>query len=267
MRCTKDSSPDAPRLADASAFRFLAVKLVGFVLVGCVIALGGCTRHPRTLDSSHVVFVVHGAGGFGSTYNDLIDALDSDEDSSRTVRLFRWGAPGPLFMFNFSNQSIHDKAERELASEIQRWQAAHADGDARVDLVGHSAGCGVILGALAQLDKSQVDRVILLHPSVSPMYPLSGAVAHVRSTMHVFYSDRDTVFLKWRCSQFGTYDRVKTPAAGYMGFDLANLPGTLRERVHQHAHQGAWSSLGDDGGHFGALNRPFVNNLVVPLLR
>ena len=43
----------------------------------------------------------------------------------------------------------------------------------RIDLIGHSAGGGVILGALRRLPADvPVDRVVLLSPSVSPGYEL-----------------------------------------------------------------------------------------------
>jgi hypothetical protein len=224
------------------------------LLVGSIFfCAGGCARSSAAGDDA--VFVVHGVGGAGAS-GGLVNAL---KRPGRSVRSFEWGAPAPLFALNFSSKSVHDRAEMALSKAITNWHREHPNG--RVDLVGHSAGCGVILGALPRLD-FDVGTVILLAPSVSPGYDLHAALAKIDGRLHVFHSDRDTTFLKWRTGNFGTYDRVKTPAAGNLGFE-GNYPA---DKVIQHPYDPAWEKFGNDGGHFGPVNKGFVDAVVEPLL-
>ena len=204
---------------------------------------------------ARVVVFVPGVSGDGPWYGGLKRGL-----GGARVETHSWGAPLPLFALNFSNRGIHAMAERKLAERLNRFEG-------RVDIVAHSAGCGVALGALRRLDgPTRVGNVVLLAPSVSPGYDLAPSIASMNGTIHVFHSDRDTLFLSWRTSRFGTYDRVKTKAAGNTGFDLSNLPPHLRDRVVQHAYDPSWKSLGNDGGHDGSLARRFVERVVAPLV-
>jgi len=238
----------------------------GVVLHMVMLALvAGCTAWPERVESEDVLFIVHGAGGAGSTYNGLINALSGgDQAPPRAISLFRWGAPSFLFALNFSDRRIHEKAESALAREMVAWRAAHPEG--RIMLVGHSAGGGVVLGALARLKEVRVDRVILLHPSVSPGYDISPALDRVDGALHAFTSDRDTLFLSWRCRNFGTYDRVNTAAAGHRGFDKQTSVERSNKLV-EHPYQPTWDKLDHAGGHFGALSRDFVREVIAPLLR
>lgn len=229
--------------------------IVARTLVSAAVLLGaiGCANHPPESGPAGVAFVVPGAGGDGSDYNALRDELHR---AGFGVRTHRWGAAPALFALNFSNQSIHDIAEAELVDRI------HAvPGDTRVIVIGHSAGGGVALGAAGRLQHRSIDVLILLHPSVSPGYDLAPALAHVAEAAHHFHSQHDTTFLSWRTRNFGTYDRIKSPAAGNVGF------ASTHERLHQRAYDTRFRALGHAGGHWGPLARPFVREHVIPLTR
>src|SRR5439155_8919174 len=147
-----------------------------------------------------------------------------------------------LFFLNFSNESIHRDAEEKLAARIQDWRKENPK--SKIDLIGHSAGCGVILGALARLPADvHISHVFLLAPSVSPQYCLNDPLAHVDEKMHVYFSSKDNLFLSWRTGNFGTYDNVKTRAAGNCGFDLAWTATELRQKIQQHGYQPDWNKL------------------------
>jgi pimeloyl-ACP methyl ester carboxylesterase len=196
-------------------------------LIFCFLLLGGCagTSGPKEGD---VIFLVPGVDGDGPRYASLKDGL-RDAGVKQHIQAVEWGAPRLLFFLNFSNDSIHREAEQKLASQIESWRKDWPD--ARIDLIGHSAGCGVILGALSRLPVDlRVNHVILLAPSVSPTYSLAPALEHVEG-IDVFYSDRDNVFLSWRTGHFGTYDNVKTRAAGNCGFDLSALSEERRAKA------------------------------------
>jgi pimeloyl-ACP methyl ester carboxylesterase len=232
-------------------------RLVTLILI--VMTVGCASHRPATgaPEPDNVVFIVCGVGG-ATGYDGLVKAVSN---ANRTVRVISWGAPTPMFFMNFATKSIHDEAEQKLAQRISQWHQTHPAGT--IDLIGHSAGGGVVLGALAQLGpETKVSNAILLAPSVSPTYDLRPALSHVEKTLHVFHSDRDTTFLSWRTSNFGTYDRIKTKAAGNTGF-VGELPA---DRVVQHPYDPNWRDLGNDGGHFGTMAREFDEQVIEPLL-
>ena len=220
---------------------------------------GGCAARSDRVAPHHdeIIFLVPGVGGPTSQYQGLIDGLH-DGGIEQPVQIVRWGAPGMFFFMNFNDAGIHESAERALAERIANRRADHPT--ARIDIIAHSAGCGVTLGALKRLQREQVDTVVLLAPSVSPRYELDSAMQRIAGELHIFVSDRDKTFLGWRTSTFGTYDSIKTPAAGNRGF--ARLP----PRALQHRYEATWRSLGNDGDHFGSLARKFARDVIAPLL-
>jgi len=228
----------------------------------------GCSTVPSTpLDApagARIVCLVPGVIGDAGLYDGLEEALI--QNGVVDLRVFDWGAPAPLFVVNFQTTEIHDAAEKDLAARLSDWRRQKPRG--RIDLVGHSAGCGVILGALGRLGTGvQVDHVVLLAASVSPGYNLAPALAHVKIRLDSFHSLNDVMALEWRTGTFGTYDNYNTPAAGHGGFQSATtLPATLAGRFHQHPYNSVWSNLGNDGGHGGPVAHDFALQVVAPLL-
>lgn len=212
--------------------------------------------------SSNVVFVLHGVDGAGPWYDSLIAGLQTGTGGDE-VELVHWG--GPLWILaNLKLPLIHDAAEDSLADRIAQWRAIHPDG--RITLVGHSAGCGVILEALAGAKPTvNVDTVLLLAPAVSEKYDLSPALAHVRGMVHVFYSSHDQLLPSTLVT--GTYDSLCAPSAGRHGFVVPDtLATTLRSHLQQHAYNPAWKSLGCEGGHFSWRSQPFVEQVLSPMV-
>lgn len=239
-------------------------RVIHFLLGVSTILLFGCTARPAGVITQRVTIFVPGAAGDGVAYNGLVEALTTpqDEQDQPSVHVLTWGAPGVFFFNNFSDQKTHDSAEQKLA----RYLDALPDTVRQVDLVAHSAGCGVVVGGLARTHR-RVDTIVLIAPSFSPTYDLAPALERSRGHLHLFHSIKDTTFLKWRTGHFGTYDRIKTPAAGYAGADLSALAPPLAARVVQHPWQTSWEALDNDGGHFGGVSGKFVRHIVLPLFR
>lgn len=232
---------------DARCLMFL-VLLVG-ILGGCAT---GCSYRPIPQSSDRRVIFVPGVAGDGAWYDSIYNVC---REQGITIQPWSWGAPKLFFFANFSDPRIHDQAEQKLARYLEQLpQGVH-----RIDLIGHSAGCGVILGAVARSTRP-VHTLILLAPSVSPGYDLNPTLNHVQNRIYSFYSEKDVTFLNWRTSYFGTYDGIKTPAAGHQGFK------TTSERLVQFPYDPAWVELGHDGSHFGSLAKAFVRQKVIPLL-
>jgi pimeloyl-ACP methyl ester carboxylesterase len=224
----------------------------------------GCSSRPPNPDTPDVVFLVPGAVGDGGHYDELVRGLRAGGVDQR-VEVVSWGMPGPLSLLNLQDDTIHRKAEAKLAAELRAWRQRHPE--SRVSVVAHSAGCGVTLGALALPDTPSVDSVVLLNPSVSPGYDLTPALPRIDDRLHVFHSDRDRLFLSWRTGTFGTYDNVKTKAAGNVGFNsIDDLPPELNQKVMQHGRDDTWRAQGNKGGHFGTCARKFVAQTIAPLL-
>src|SRR5882672_2180954 len=120
----------------------LPIFLVGLVCAGCQ------TNAP--LEGQNLVVLVPGCAGDGFWYNDLRKSVAASQPA-RTVRTFEWGMPLPLYMLNLQDPKIHTEAEKALAKAIKSWRDRYPGG--RLTLLGHSAGCGVILGSLSRLDK------------------------------------------------------------------------------------------------------------------
>jgi pimeloyl-ACP methyl ester carboxylesterase len=239
------------------------------LLVG-LIALAGCAAPAKTVATDHptpppapvrpILIIVPGAlGNLG--YAPMLNGLAAagiDDD----MQTFTWGAPSFLFFLNFQTTSIHHSAEAALAARIE--QLANDHPGAAIDLIGHSAGCGVILGALPRLPLNlHVRTVLLLAPSVSPTYDLTPSLPHVSGHLHVFYSNYDKLFLYWRTGTFGTYDNVRIRAAGNCGF---SGPSAASPIVIQHPYDPTWKPLGNDASHTGTLAEPFAKSILAPLL-
>lgn len=216
----------------------------------------GCMNGvPHVAGGPDVVFIVPGVGG-PTGYNALVDSL---RRPNRSIQMITWGAPRPLFFLNYSDQKIHDDAERQFAQILAKWKNDHPAGE--ISIIGHSAGCGVALGAIAQLNPGSIDHLVLLAPSVSPIYDLWPALARVNGPVHVYTSEKDTL-LEWRTGKFSTYDRVQTAAAGVRGF-RGNYPSN---RLVQHAFEDRWIEMGHEGGHWGPLAGDFSRSMIAPLL-
>lgn len=220
----------------------------------------GCESPEPT---GNVIILVPGvAGDVG--YDALLDGL-KDGGVKTPVMKVSWGAPSALFFLNFTSQSIHNSAEEKLSDRIASY--AKKNPGARIDLIGHSAGCGVVLGALRRLpDDLHAHNVVLLAPSVSPGYDVANSAKHVTGSINAFHSDQDTLFLSWRTSNFGTYDGIKSRAAGNAGFDPQTIT-SLNGKLIDHAYDPSWKELGNNGGHFDCLAREFIHRVVASELK
>jgi len=248
---------------NARLYPFKSNLLITLPIFLIALAGSGCQTN-APLEGQNLVVLVPGCAGDGFWYNNLRESVAASQPA-RTVRTFEWGWPLPLYVLNLQDQKIHTRAEKALAKAIKSWRDRYPAG--RLTLLGHSAGCGVILGSLSRLDKPvSVEKVVLLAPSVSPDYQIDPALRQISGTLHVFFSEGDQVWLGWRTSTFGTYDSKRTEAAGKVGLNVEHLNSNLREKIVQHGYEPEYAELGNGGGHFGSLGRRFDEKVVVPLI-
>jgi pimeloyl-ACP methyl ester carboxylesterase len=233
--------------------------------------LGGCSSLPRHVESrlpphaaSGVVFVAGGAGGRQESAVALADAADAAKVSLH-VCSFDWSSGRGLV--DVTDAGHARRQGQVLAAEVRRRLAAHPG--VRVSLVGHSAGCAVVLAAAECLPPDSLDRIILLAPAVSPCYDLRRALASARRGADVFTSGRDWLYLGVGTSVVGTPDGGRGPAAGRHGFCPPALgPGEqmLAGRLRQHPWTPCVRWTGNRGGHTGSLQPAFVRTYVLSLL-
>jgi len=212
-------------------------------------------RHPVVLDAIGKA-LARGAS-FGAPTEqevELAEAVKRLVPSMEMVRLVNSGTEAGMSVLRVARGFTG----RDLTIKFEGCYHGHTDSL----LV--KAGSGV--ATLGLPDSPTAGTVVLLSPSVSPTYDLAPPLSKIAGKLHVFHSDQDTFFLSWRTSTFGTYDNVKTKAAGNVGFDLTPLPPELRAKVTQRPREDWWPNQGNDGSHFGTTAREFVTNTVGPLL-
>jgi pimeloyl-ACP methyl ester carboxylesterase len=229
------------------------------------LAAAGCATPvvaPQRPDTVIIVPGIGGDGGQGGVYAQIVHGL-KDAGSPDCLRIFNWGCSWALFPVTLSSGSLHHDAEFKLAAQIIQWRKDHPG--SRIALIGHSAGAGVVVGALARLDDSTiVGPVILLAPALSPDFDLRPALAHA-SIIHVFFSPDDWFWQGIGSFIFGGYDGVHRDGAGRKGFTLTQLTPQQKTKVVQHPWQAQWKSLGEDGGHFDWMSEKFVQKVIAPL--
>jgi len=234
----------------------------GVFLLAAILTTGCATKVVSPAEPNTVI-VVPGIGGDGDVYAQVVRSLH-DHGSDDCLRISDWGSSFPIFFISISSQTWHKNAERHLADQILQWRADHPN--SRIALVAHSAGAGVVAGALAQLPEGvRVGAVIFLAPALSPGFDLRPMLRHA-TIVHVFFSPDDSFWQGLGPTIFGNYDRVHSNGAGRVGFTLADLNAPERATIIQYQYQSSWKALDNDGGHYDWMAEPFVAAVLKPLI-
>jgi hypothetical protein len=234
---------------------------------------GGCVGVSQRVESRlppeaarGVVFVANGAGG----QQHAARVVANEADAARLklhVRSFDWTHGFGRGLADVSDAAHARRQGQCLAAEVRRCLDVRPG--VSVSLVGHSAGCAVVLAAAECLPADSLDRVVLLAPAVSPCYDLRRALLSARSGVDAYTSERDWLWLGLGTSLAGTPDGGRGAAAGQIGFrSLALPPGqeALAFRLRQHPWHPCVGWTGNHGGHAGALEPAFVRAYLLPLL-
>ncbi len=236
----------------------LAIIIALLVLVvtqsGCVSALG-----PRA--ENGVTFYCPGAGNIDFGDAGLREGLQKAGYRGEVATV------GWTFSLNPAiDQMVRVNARlgaSSLARAIEHYLDKHPNGE--VNVVGLSAGTGVAIWALEQLDpKYKVNNVVLLASSLSHDYDVEQALRRVRGRIYNYYSPRDAV-LAGPMKLFGTIDGKffdQAVGAGEVGLQ----PPSGRERVVNIAWRPEFEKLGYSGGHTDATRPKFVQAQIAPQL-
>jgi pimeloyl-ACP methyl ester carboxylesterase len=184
------------------------------------------------------------------------------------VETFVWSRGYRRYIADQVDHDNHLQQGRVLAAQIGAYRAAYPAN--KIYLVGHSAGCAVVLHAAELQPPDSIDRIILLAPSVCATYDLRPALRAARCGIDVFHSEEDRWVLGLGVRIVGTAERQCRTAAGQTGFTpVIELPAdaALYERLRQHPWNSAVEWSGHDGGHYGNHEAGFLRAYVLPLLQ
>ena len=213
-----------------------------------------------------VAFVANGSGDFHTVSQNLAQAV-AETSAPLEVETFTWSHGYGRYLIDHVNHDNHLSQGRLFASRVATYHQTYPH--RRIYLVGHSAGCAVVLAAAERLPPRSVERIILLAPSVSQEYDLRPALLTARSSIDVFHSCRDRWILGLCMQIVGTADGHGCSAAGQCGFTpVVSCPAdaALYSKLRQHPWDPVVEWSGHAGGHYGSNQAGFLKAYVVPLL-
>jgi pimeloyl-ACP methyl ester carboxylesterase len=213
-----------------------------------------------------VVFVANGSGDFRTASTNLCQAV-AEAAAPLQVETFVWSRGYGRYVLDHTDHANHLAQGRRLAAQVAAYRQACPG--RRLYLVGHSAGCAVVLAAAEALPPGGVDRIVLLAPSVCTAYDLRPALRTARCGIDVFHSSEDRLVLGLGMRIVGTAEHGCRTAAGQYGFTpvLAGpADAALYGNLRQHAWDPAVQWSGNDGGHYGSNRAGFLKAYVLPLL-
>jgi pimeloyl-ACP methyl ester carboxylesterase len=226
----------------------------------------GCQVAWPTPSAVGIVFVANGSGDIRILSTNLRRVV-AETSAPLQVETFVWSHGHGRSLADHRDHANHCVQGCRLAAQVAacRQQCANRP----IYLIGHSAGCAVVLAAAEMLPPNSVDRIIQLAPSVSVNYDLRPALCTARCGIDVFCSHRDRLVLGLAVKIVGTADQCGRTAAGQHGFRPvitcpadAALYGKLRQ--YPWGPEVAWT--GNRGGHNGSSQARFLRNYVLPLL-
>jgi hypothetical protein len=228
----------------------------------------GQGRAPGLHPQRGLVLVADGVGGLDLCGTALRYVLGA-ERLPYAIQLVPWGHGFGRWYADLTSAANRDAKARLIADTIKHFKTECPNDP--IFIVAKSGGSGVVVKALEQLDRPMVERVVFLAPALSPAYDLTGALRNVRRDLVVFWSPFDIFILGAGTRLFGTVDRVRTVAAGLVGFQVPP-PGDLDKgfsygKLRQVRWRPAMATTGYLGGHVGPDSPMFLRKYVVPLLR
>ena len=226
----------------------------------------GRTIPPSAPHPMGVVFVANGSGDFRTVSTNL-GRVVAETSAPLQVETVPWSHGFCRYVTDHLGHDNHVQQGSRLAAAVTAYRQAYPG--RKVYLIGHSAGCAVVLAAAERLPAGSVDRLILLAPSVCVSYDLRPALRTVRCGIDVFYSNEDSVVLGLGTRIVGTADHLCRTAAGQYGFrPVCDCPAdaSLYGKLRQHPWDPVVAWSGHGGGHYGSNQAGFLRAYVLPLL-
>lgn len=164
-------------------------------------------------------------------------------------------------LWHLRDRARHRQEAARLAERIAAYQAEHPGRP--VWVIGHSGGGGIALLTLRALPEDvRVHGVVLIAAAIDPAFDLASVEDRVETAIWNITSYLDCLFVGIGTVVFGTIDGVHTVSAGCWGFQKSTTR-KLREMPYRFAMLPSFHFA----GHFGCVNRRFVERYIAPLLR
>jgi pimeloyl-ACP methyl ester carboxylesterase len=243
-----------------------------WVAVGCLLLVSCATVPSQVLpglphSDRPAVFVVDGAGDYRACSR-VIRQTAANDGLSLEVLTFVWSHG---YLRNIVDQTDFEYTRErgtQLAQAVQEHKSRHPN--APITLVGHSAGTAVVLAAAETLPPGTVDHIVLLAPSLSQEYDLRPALRSANEGIDAFISENDWIWLGLLVRVLGTTDNPLAPrAAGQFGFaepPRDSADALLYAKLHVHRWTPEDTSIGHNGGHFGAYQPAYLRARVFPVI-
>ena len=246
--------------------------------LACLVSLlTGCSAAGHRTDTSRtalppapppqgVVFVANGSGDFRTVSTNLSRVV-AETGTPLQVETAAWSHGYGRYLADHVDHDNHRAEGGRLAAQVVAYRQTYPG--RKVYLVGHSAGCAVVLCAAEGLPPGSVDRIILLAPSVCTRYDLRPALRTARGGIDAFTSEEDRVVLGLGIQIVGTADRCCRTAAGQYGFTpVIDCPAdaALYQGLRQHPWDPVVAWSGHGGGHYGSNQAGYLRAYVLPLL-
>jgi pimeloyl-ACP methyl ester carboxylesterase len=214
----------------------------------------------QVFDGPLVVFFADGASGSTDVSQRLRNIVDLRQIPME-VRPIAWCRDLDTVR-NFTDQDAQLAAAACVVDAVKRLRQ-HCP-NARVALVGYSAGSRVVLAAAEMLPVASIDRIVLLGSSVSSCYDLRPALKATYGGIDSFFSREDRILLAAE-RYLGTSDGQNAPTAGRVGF---HYPGDPKQcAAYGRLRQYEWTEeMNGQGGHAFWANSIFLRFTLTPML-
>ncbi|HTU16881.1 MAG TPA: alpha/beta hydrolase [Gemmataceae bacterium] len=237
--------------------------LAGSAVLRC--GLPSATAGPPRLRRG-ILFMIDGAGGFEASSRTIRQTAAEDK-LPLEVRSVRWTHGYWRVISDQTHASHMQRAGRKLAEQLLLCREEAPEEP--IFLMGHSAGCGVVLCAAENLPPNTLERIVLLAPAVSSKHDLRAALRSSCLGIDAFTSSRDWGCLGLGILVAGTTDRSRlNGAAGKNGFQpirSCSADEVLYTKLRQYPWDPSLSWTGHKGGHYGSYQPGFLRAFVFPL--
>lgn len=258
------------------SFRLGLQSLIGVFLAPLGSLAARFHRSPSSSSTARLehglIIILPGIEGC-STINDSIARGLVVSQLPHAIQIIDWRRfrPwNPLQMAMQQHNRTQARALAELITEYQRNFPGRA-----VHLIGHSAGAGMALFILEELQDSQtVTTVTLMAAAISRTFDVVRLLGRTKFGIWSYYSPLDLPTVGLGTVLFGTMDRHHGFSAGALGFKTTE-PSRLSDsgdhesgaRLRQIRYHRGMAKSWNFGGHFGPTNAVFVQENVAPVCR
>lgn len=221
------------------------------IVIG-LLCLGGCASGGGgAADRFGKTIYLDGAGNWGFGASEIPGGL-REAGYQGDVEIYIWTTSlSPLIdQLNIPGAKLRAGA---LAQRIKRYRRRYPDN--QVNLIALSAGTGVAIWAIEQLDEeSKVHNVVLLGSSLSHDYDVTKALRNITGNIYVYHSSHDAVLagVMW----IGTIDGKRgVKSVGTVGL---TPPRGMEDRVINIPWSRRYVRYGWTGAHTDCTSKPFV---------